>query len=162
MCSEVERKGNIMSVLEVSYDIGEALAVGPDLDAEFRRMGQLIYHFGSLEADAAGLALGAKADLEQKEAEVYKRVRDGAMKASSKVDKLTEAGIEAMIRLDPEVIRYRHRSIESEVRAKKMRAATWALMAKQKMLDQLGYGHQAQIKAGMDQGVADPRRRSGR
>ena len=153
-----------MSVLDTSYDIGEALAVGVDLDAEFRRMGQLIYHFGSLEADAAGLALTAKADLEQKEAEVYKRVRDGALKASAKADKLTEAGIEAMIRLDPEVIRYRNRSIEADVRAKKMRAATWALMAKQKMLDQLGYGHQAQIRAGMDQTVPvpEPRRRSGR
>lgn len=137
--------------------IESALEIGPDLEAEFRRIPGLIYRWGELEADAVGVALQAKMFMEQSEAETYRRLRETSIKSSDKLLKLTEAALEAMVELDPEYRNYRAKYVEAEVKARKMRAASLGLMAKREMLVQLGYGQQSQHKAGID-GSPRPRR----
>lgn len=123
--------------------IVSALGVGADLDAEFRRMPGLLWHWGNLEATAIEMQLQAKADMEQKHAEVYKRLR------ADKSEKLTESGLEAGIETDPEYSRYRVKYIQAEGNAKRMRAAVLALMSKSRMLEQLGNNSISQQRAGI-------------
>lgn len=137
--------------------IESALEIGPDLDAEFRRMPGLMYRWGELEAVALGVALQAKMFMEQSQAETYRRLRETSLKSSDKVNKLTEAALEAMVELDPEFRSYRAKYIEAEVNSRKMRAAAFGLMAKRDMLIQLGYGQQSQHRAGVDS-VPAPRK----
>lgn len=114
-----------------------------DLDRAFQELPMKLWKWGRLEGDAQEALLVAKSDLEQKDAEVYKRCR-GRKDATGKT--MSEGAIEAEIETDPEHVRYRAAHITAEGNARRLKAALTALLAQRDMLVQLGAAHRAQMQ----------------
>lgn len=136
-----------MSNLIDDRKIEQAVSFGPDLTLDLTLLPGQIWFWGAQEATALELSLTAKADLEQKHAELYTRYRDLAAKAAEKV---TEASIDAKIELDPEFRRYSANLIRAEGHLRQCKAAVEALRKKSDMAVQLSYNHRAQIGAGLE------------
>ena len=115
-----------------------------DLDTEFQSLPSKLWKWGRLEGDAQEQLLTAKADLEQKYAEIYKRYRGRKDPGTGKA--LSEGAIEAEIETDPEYVRYRAAHIKAEGDARRLKAALTALIAQRDMLIQLGAAHRAQMQ----------------
>jgi hypothetical protein len=121
------------------------VGISEDIDNDLVGLPTLLWHYGSLEAEAYQLALTAKADMEQAHARTYK-----VLKEMSRKDKATEALLSAEVELDPEYRRYVAKHIEAEGNARKMRALVESLRAKKDALIQLGSNHRMQVRAGVD------------
>ena len=143
-------KGEAMSLDIDENAIQSAVTFSKDIDFDMEELPGLLWHWGRLEADAQELHLTVKADLEQKHAEIYKRLKDFANRTG---EKITEAQLNAQIELD---IEYRHcvsAVIEADGRARRFKAVVESLRAKRDLIIQLAYNHRAQISAGVEVAV---------
>ena len=143
-----------MSDLIDNKKIDQAVSFGSDLSLDLTLLPGQIWFWGAQEATALELSLTAKADLEQKHAELYTRYRETAAKAA---EKTTEASIDAKIELDPEYRRYTEKLIRAEGHLRQCKAAVEALRKKSDMAVQLSYNHRAQIQASLEP-APSPRR----
>lgn len=134
-----------MSLSSSDRDPCVDVSIQEDLDSELIKLPGLLYYYGSVEAGAYELALTAKTDMEHAHATAYKR-----MKELSRVDKVTEAQVNAQVELDPEYRRYVAKWIEAEGKARRMKAILESLRAKKDALIQLGANQRMQINAGLD------------